>query len=88
MTYPTIPENIFIERNHIGYEHILGTTEEQGEVAQMYQKLLKCREELVLTWGGKGTHSCDMGRFAPYQPHSHPTHPHSPMITNKMPPKG
>ena len=35
------------QHEHIKYEHIFGSIEEQKGVAKLYVQLLKCREELL-----------------------------------------
>ena len=48
MMCPKILNNIDIQKEHIKYEHIFGTIEEQKEVAILYLQLVNCREELLL----------------------------------------
>ena len=48
MNCPKILQSIEVEKEHITYDHIFGTTIQQKEVAQLYIKLLECREYLLL----------------------------------------
>ena len=48
MNCPKILEKLGAIDDHIKYEHIFGTTEEQKKVAQLFTQVLNCREELLL----------------------------------------
>ena len=48
MICPKILSNIVINKEHIRYDHIYGTTDQHKEVAQLYLKLLKGRKGLLL----------------------------------------
>ena len=54
MVCPKILNNIDIQKEHIKYEHIFGTIEEQKEVAILYLQLVNCREELLLQNADQG----------------------------------
>ena len=48
MNCPKILLSIEVEKEHITYDHIFGTTIQEKEVAQLYLKLLERREYLLL----------------------------------------